>query len=83
MVKEAERVCLRIKIGKSVSWDEWWWTEEVQDIVRMKREAWRDLELQPSDQAEEGYKQAMTAAKWAVKQAYERTSYDLHEELET
>ena len=47
MVKEAERVCRRIKIGKSVSWDEWWWTEEVQDIVRMKREAWRDLELQP------------------------------------
>ena len=55
----------------------------MQDIVRMKREAWKDLELQPSDQAEERYKLAMTAGKWAVKQAYERTSYDLREEMET
>ena len=53
MVKAAEGVCGRCKIGKNVSRDEWWWAGEVQDAVRMKREALKEVEFHLSDQARE------------------------------
>ncbi|XP_071677140.1 uncharacterized protein [Lolium perenne] len=63
--------------------DTWWWNDEVQKVIREKRNCFRCLYLDRSAANMEKYKVAKKAAKRAVSEARGRAYEDLYQRLNT
>jgi hypothetical protein len=63
--------------------DTWWWNDEVQKVIREKKDCFRCLYLDRSAANMEKYKVAKKAAKRAVSEARGRAYEDLYQRLNT
>lgn len=63
--------------------DTWWWNDEVQKVIREKKDCFRCLYLDRSAANLEKYKVAKKAAKRAVSEARGRAYEDLYQRLNT
>jgi hypothetical protein len=63
--------------------DTWWWNDEVQKVIREKKDCFRCLYLDRSAANMEKYKVAKKAAKRAVSEARGRAYEDLYKRLNT
>uniref|UniRef100_A0A8I6YAQ5 Reverse transcriptase domain-containing protein n=1 Tax=Hordeum vulgare subsp. vulgare TaxID=112509 RepID=A0A8I6YAQ5_HORVV len=63
--------------------DTWWWNDEVQKVIREKKDYFRCLYLDRSAANMEKYKVAKKAAKRAVSEARGRAHEDLYQRLNT
>uniref|UniRef100_A0A8I7BBV9 Endonuclease/exonuclease/phosphatase domain-containing protein n=1 Tax=Hordeum vulgare subsp. vulgare TaxID=112509 RepID=A0A8I7BBV9_HORVV len=63
--------------------DTWWWNDEVQKVIRKKKDCFRCLYLYRSAANMEKYKVAKKAAKRAVSEARGRAYEDLYQRLNT
>ncbi|KAK1666393.1 hypothetical protein QYE76_054552 [Lolium multiflorum] len=63
--------------------DTWWWNDEVQKVIREKKDCFRCLYLDRSAANMEKYKVAKKAAKRAVREARGRAYEDLYQRLNT
>ena len=85
MIKRVGAEVLRTTSGRRPPGDKegWWWNDEVQKLVRAKKEAKKDWEKQGRQEDEERNKRCKKEAKRAVAQAKAQASSEIYEELET
>ena len=69
--------------GPPGSKEAWWWNEEVQEKIRAKKKAKKDLDILGCKANKEEYKRRKKEAKRAVAIAKARASDELYEELDT
>ncbi|XP_063615413.1 uncharacterized protein LOC134788453 [Penaeus indicus] len=82
-VKEVAKEVMTITSGKKGKKEEtWWWCEEVQEAIKVKRERKRDRDLNRCEATIEAYKKANKDAKKAVAKAKTAAYEDLYNSLE-
>ena len=56
VMRAAEEVCGTTKGGKHLERETWWWTEEVQESMRRKKDAFKKWHMQGGNELKEAYK---------------------------
>ncbi|XP_063603267.1 uncharacterized protein LOC134779196 [Penaeus indicus] len=82
-VKEVAKEVMTVTSGKKGKKEgTWWWCEEVQEAIKVKRERKRDRDLNRCEATIEAYKKANKDAKKAVAKAKRAAYEDLYNSLE-
>jgi ribosomal protein S8 len=69
--------------GKKTDKESWWWNQQVQEAVKLKKLAWKDLAKNNNHSTKELYREAKTRAKQAVAVAKKESYSQLYEQLDT
>ena len=80
----AQELCGRTWYGKRHRRDgDWWWNEEVQQAVKNKQDARKNMELQNTTDAKKVYKVAKQVAKCRVAEAKFHAAKELYDRLDS
>ena len=82
-LKAAEEICGTSKGGKHIGKETWWWNEEVQDVLKKKKKAFKRWQTEGGTEAKEEYKKLKREAKRVVAKAKSEAQKDWYEKLGT
>ncbi|XP_034047688.1 collagen alpha-2(V) chain [Thalassophryne amazonica] len=82
-LEAAEEVCGMTKGGKHQGRETWWWSKEVQETIKNKKEAYKSWQRSGGDDKRNAYKEAKREAKRAVAKAKKEVWKDWYDNLET
>ncbi|XP_073360714.1 uncharacterized protein [Aegilops tauschii subsp. strangulata] len=81
--KVASEKCGVSKESRSETKDTWWWNDDIQKVIKEKKDCFRRLYLDRSADNIEKYKMEKKAAKRAVSEVRGRTYKDVYQRLDT
>ncbi|XP_047029525.1 uncharacterized protein LOC124637208 [Helicoverpa zea] len=79
----ANKVLGRTKGGKRIPRETWWWTEPVQEALRVKKEAFKTWQSTKTDADREYYKERRDEAKKVVAVERSKANKELYDSFET
>jgi len=84
VLESARETCGETKPGKRKDKKEtWWWNEEVQSMIKIKKQRFKEWQKNGNDENKEAYKQAKREAKIAVAKAKTDAWKEWYENLES
>lgn len=83
VLEAATEVCGCTKGGKHQGKETWWWSEEVQEKIKKKKESFKAWQRGGSEDLREAYKEAKRETKKVVAKAKEEAWADWYDNMET
>ena len=83
VIDQTERLCGRTRGMRPTTKEEWWWTVEVQEAIKKKKEAFKDVQRNNSQEANAAYKTIKRETKRVVARPKAAAADEFYQKLES